>query len=623
MNVYTSGSTPHDITVRDCDMSFIGGSNNFNTPTSIRMGNGVDIYGSFYNGLFEGCKIWELYDTGMTNQGGSEAAYTQSSITYRNNVIWDCEYSYEFFLDNAGSTVNGVYFENNTCVDAGYGWAHRQRPDPYGYGVKFSNGAALTNFYIRNNIFCEAVQVCGLAVGDAPNTRNWANVTLDCNLYYGTSGEMMTFARGYGFGDLAAWQVYSGKDLHSIVALPQFVNEGSDDFHLLQNSSAIDAGGTPNIAVATDYDGTPRPQGSGYDIGAYEYTPLPTVTGVLMASSGWSSGFLNSLGGVGYAIPDGPNQLRSLPGGNLNEVIIEFSEDVNVTENDLVLTGVNVPSYGFSAFSYDAVAHRATWTLSQNLVRDKLLVDLDGSTADAVVDVAGNRLDGNWVNPTWSPPSAPAGGDAWPSGDGTAGCDFQFRINVLPGDVNQDGTVNVMDLAILAANYRKSLTGWANGDFNCDGLVDVSDLAVLAANYRLGLPLAEPVAPTRDVAAVLESGAPTLPVNRPAGETSAVLVPAATDVVTGRLDESQIGGVTSTTNILALVVQSASDTALGGITDHAAPGVLPTPQIVSDRASRVVTAAKPIIHEPIARQARSAVNEEACARRERPHVASR
>ena len=239
------------------------------------------------------------------------------------------------------------------------------------------------------------------------------------------------------------------------------------------------------------------------------------VTGVLVASSAWSSSFLNSLGGVGYAIPDGPNQLLPLPGSNLNEVIIEFNKDVNVTEGDLALTGVNVPTYGFSAFSYDAVAHRATWTISQNLSRDKLLVDLDGSTASAVVDLVGKRLDGDWTNPTWSPPSAPTGGDAWPSGDGTAGGDFQFRINVLPGDINQDGTVSVTDLAILAANYRKSLSGWANADLNGDSVVDVSDLAVLAANYRLGLPVAEPVAP-----------APALPVAQ-----SAKSLAAATPVV--------------------------------------------------------------------------------------------
>ena len=91
-----------------------------------------------------------------------------------------------------------------------------------------------------------------------------------------------------------------------------------------------------------------------------------------------------------------------------------------------------------------------------------------------------------------------------------AGGDFQFRLSVLPGDINQDGTVSVSDLAILAANYRKSLAGWANGDFNCDGVVDVADLAVLAANYRLGLPVAEPVAP-----------APALPVAQPAKSLAA------------------------------------------------------------------------------------------------------
>ena len=203
-----------------------------------------------------------------------------------------------------------------------------------------------------------------------------------------------------------------------------------------------------------------------------------------------------------------PTNLRPLPGSNLNEVIIEFNKDVNVKKTNSAPTGVNVLSYGFSALSYDAVAHRATWTISQNLSRDKLLVDLDGSTANAVVDAVGNRLDGDWVNPTWSRRRR-TGAMAWPSGDGTAGGDFQFRINVLPGDVNQDGTV-MFDLAVLAANYRKSLSGWANGDLNWDGVVDVSDLAVLAANYRLGLPVAEPVAPV-----------PALPIAQPAKSLAA------------------------------------------------------------------------------------------------------
>ena len=57
-----------------------------------------------------------------------------------------------------------------------------------------------------------------------------------------------------------------------------------------------------------------------------------------------------------------------------------------------------------------------------------------------------------------------------------------------PGDANLDGKVDVSDLAILAANYRKHVTGgWTQADFNNDGVVDVKDLAILAANYRYGV----------------------------------------------------------------------------------------------------------------------------------------
>ena len=66
---------------------------------------------------------------------------------------------------------------------------------------------------------------------------------------------------------------------------PKFINAANGDFHLQSNSPAIDVGVT--LAEATnDYDGNPRPQGAGYDIGAYEYaggvqptpTPQPTST---------------------------------------------------------------------------------------------------------------------------------------------------------------------------------------------------------------------------------------------------------------------------------------------------------------------------------------------------------
>jgi|GEM_PF-1858120 len=48
-----------------------------------------------------------------------------------------------------------------------------------------------------------------------------------------------------------------------------FVDESNLDFHLNSDSPGVDAGTTVNLTF--DYDETGRPQGSGYDIGPYEY----------------------------------------------------------------------------------------------------------------------------------------------------------------------------------------------------------------------------------------------------------------------------------------------------------------------------------------------------------------
>ncbi len=52
----------------------------------------------------------------------------------------------------------------------------------------------------------------------------------------------------------------------------------------------------------------------------------------------------------------------------------------------------------------------------------------------------------------------------------------------FPGDANIDGACNVIDLGILASNYRQS-GSWEQGDFDGDGDVDVGDLGILATAY--------------------------------------------------------------------------------------------------------------------------------------------
>jgi uncharacterized repeat protein (TIGR01451 family) len=53
---------------------------------------------------------------------------------------------------------------------------------------------------------------------------------------------------------------------------PDFVDTGSDDYHLFPTSPMIDAG-TPAVATREDFEGDARPQAGGYDIGADERVP--------------------------------------------------------------------------------------------------------------------------------------------------------------------------------------------------------------------------------------------------------------------------------------------------------------------------------------------------------------
>jgi MYXO-CTERM domain-containing protein len=61
-----------------------------------------------------------------------------------------------------------------------------------------------------------------------------------------------------------------------IFVLPAFGTTG--DYHLQNGSLAIDAG-TSTAAPHTDLEGRSRPQGDGYDIGAFEFATLTTTAG--------------------------------------------------------------------------------------------------------------------------------------------------------------------------------------------------------------------------------------------------------------------------------------------------------------------------------------------------------
>ncbi|HEY4233761.1 MAG TPA: RHS repeat-associated core domain-containing protein, partial [Lacipirellulaceae bacterium] len=226
-------------------------------------------------------------------------------------------------------------------------------------------------------------------------------------------------------------------------------------------------------------------------------TPPPVVTDVLVDGASWSSSFLSYLrssgqgNGAGYAIPVGTSaQLTTLPWTGLNQIQIVFNENVNLHESSLALYGVNASQYSFSDFSYNATTFTATWTLATPLKADKILLDLNGHNTAGVTDAGGSLLDGEWTNGT----------STYPSGDGTAGGDFLFRVNVLPGDVDANNGINMGDYLQTQSKLAPSTTSPNyNVRFDLDGSGAVTTSDALAARGLVGtiLPTANPAPPAQ------------------------------------------------------------------------------------------------------------------------------
>ena len=119
----------------------------------VRFGNGIEFWATAHDNLVERRCLWEIYDAALTNQSSGPKT-PQHNITYRNNVIWNSEYSFEYWNRPEDSETHDIYFLHNTCVNAGYGWGHAQRPDPSGCHLRFySSPARARNIVVCDNIF--------------------------------------------------------------------------------------------------------------------------------------------------------------------------------------------------------------------------------------------------------------------------------------------------------------------------------------------------------------------------------------------------------------------------------------------------------------------------------------
>lgn len=185
--------------------------------------------------------------SGSGNNGG--ISFQQfNGVTFRNNYMKsDTGGTPAFFLsengfpDASAERSKNLFFYNNTCYDTAFQLSSVD-------GIK-----------VRNNI------MAGSALTTTAQFRLAGTPPDDC------SGLDSDYNRTSSDSSFSNWSPAEGS--HSISGLSTeaiFVNVASNDFHLVGGAAPRNVGQSQSNTFAVDHDSTARPQGTAWDMGAYE-----------------------------------------------------------------------------------------------------------------------------------------------------------------------------------------------------------------------------------------------------------------------------------------------------------------------------------------------------------------
>jgi hypothetical protein len=126
------------------------------------------------------------------------------------------------------------------------------------------------NTVVNNACDMSAASMHGVAV--FPNACRDSYQLIRGNDFYAQDPTGKYWYDGSIYNSLGEWEAAAHQS-GNVCSLPGFVRPDSGDLHLATGSVCIDRG-TPDSAATVDFDGLARPQGAGYDIGAFEYVPV-------------------------------------------------------------------------------------------------------------------------------------------------------------------------------------------------------------------------------------------------------------------------------------------------------------------------------------------------------------
>jgi hypothetical protein len=293
-----SGSGGNDIAVLGNELTNCGDANSISlyhvlyisaersdTPPRLPMVTGRDIGWNYFHdnlanrainiysqgqfsSFLDGNKV---HDNVIVNQRGDGILlgwYTTGDTWVFNNVVINAGLGPEF-VDGAGSAFTcldiraghddlgkdgtRLHIYNNTFY--GCGWAESDLPEETG-AIELVNSQAYTLDMHNNIIYSTQPYLTPQVTNDQVDLPPRDPSAISNNLWFGAGAVPAFETSGVG-------------------ADPRFVDPARMNLRLGPMSPAIDAGTAGSAAsfIGTDTDGTSRPSGNGWDIGAYEFVP--------------------------------------------------------------------------------------------------------------------------------------------------------------------------------------------------------------------------------------------------------------------------------------------------------------------------------------------------------------
>ncbi|MGW8178941.1 MAG: PKD domain-containing protein, partial [bacterium] len=268
---------------------------------NITMKSGVVIQGA---GAGDDPSIHSIIDGGATGsvvtaiQVDSAAKLDGFTITNGDKANGGGMYNY-----SSSPTVTNCTFSGNSAGSGG-GMYNNSSPSPTVTNCTFSGNSAGSGGGMSNFNSSPTVANCTFAGNSADygggmyNYSSSPTVT-NCILWGDTPQEIdnrQLSSPVVTYSDVQGGYAGTG----NIDANPLFV--GGGDYHLTADSPCIDMG-TTSGAPNTDFEGDPRPQGAGYDMGADEFASCVVST------------YYRDTDGDSYGDPNNPKQSCTQPSG--------------------------------------------------------------------------------------------------------------------------------------------------------------------------------------------------------------------------------------------------------------------------------------------------------------------